>query len=155
MTCCSSGLTSRLYVCYRWKILLTNQKRRTPIRVLASVVDCPRGLNSSWAVTFRKHSPSRSSIMTWRKIRSLYSHFFLFYDWSVLEKKKSPGREEWVTDQSRNSYGSTCSFCLLIIHGEVLDSQSVLSSLRGAELPGLQVSCVYKKIYRLLKRKSK
>lgn len=102
--CYSSNLTSWLYVCYKWKILHTNHKRGRPIRVQKSTVDCPRGLNSSWAFalvpqhtfTIRKHQPSRLSIITWKKIRYLDSHIFLFNDCAGESRRHQGVRSGWL-----------------------------------------------------------
>lgn len=124
MKWCSSIFRSRLYVCCRWerqkdKILITNQKRGRPIRIQGSAVNCPRGLNSSWAfcagASAHLHNQKntalrRLSIKTWKNIRSVDSHIFFFIDWTVLEKAGGAGGEEW------DSYGSICSFCLFTIH---------------------------------------
>lgn len=87
-----------------------------------------------------------------RKSGLLIPTFFSFMIELCGRKQTSLGSEEWVADQLWVSYGSTCYFCLFIIHRYIFDSHSVLSSLWGAEFSRLRVPWVYKKIYRLLKK---
>lgn len=113
---------------------------------VSSAVDCPRGLNQvpdSAPSQAENSDLMRLSRQTWKEIRSEYSHLT-----TVMSRRA--GSEEC------DSYSSVCS--LLSVHRSQANIRVTLcafSSLRGAELPRLQVPRICERIFRLLKTKKR